>query len=266
MEHVFNIPKILDIADTVWTLSNGKLSVSKADDHIKKNNIESHDVYNLIRQIAGDHCKIQTEDLPNGARLTTAAPVESNDSLKVLEVKDLLAKRGIRPVLNGISFSLKKGQLTILEAPNGWGKSTLLDAISGVCPIESGKIILKGNDINTIPTYKRIKMGLAYLRSQESPFTSLNVSEHRKLAKINNHVFNSSLNESSKGGYLSGGEKQKLLIEILPEADIYLLDEPMIGLDVEAIERILSKLNKLIESGKTILITVPEWREFRPYN
>ncbi len=256
VEHVFNIPTVLSLADTVWTLSNGKLSVIKADELVSGNNDERNDIYNLISHIAKDNARIKTEELSNGARITTAVPVESNDPPDVLEVKDLAVKRGIRTVLNGLSFGLKKGQLTILEAPNGWGKSTLLDAISGVCSIESGKIILNGKDISTIPTHKRIKRGLAYLRSQESPFTSLNVAEHKKLAKTNNNLFNS-LN-SKKTSYLSGGEKQKLLIEMLPEADIYLLDEPMIGLDREAIEKMMENIGKIAEEGKSILITMPE--------
>ncbi len=93
------------------------------------------------------------------------------------------------------------------------------------------------------------------LRSRESPFTSLSVEENRKIANTNNNLFDS-LN-SKKANYLSGGEKQKLLIEMLPEADVYLLDEPMIGLDKGAIERISGRIGQMIKEGKTILITVP---------
>ncbi|MFQ5686778.1 MAG: hypothetical protein ACE5GV_08975 [Candidatus Scalindua sp.] len=60
------------------------------------------------------------------------------------------------------------------------------------------------------------------------------------------------------GGYLSGGEKQKLLIEMLPEAEVYLLDEPMIGLDNVAITRMYSFINEIFNKGNIILITTPE--------
>jgi ABC-type multidrug transport system ATPase subunit len=63
------------------------------------------------------------------------------------------------------------------------------------------------------------------------------------------------------GGYLSGGEKQKLLIEMLPEADVYLLDEPAIGLDKGSIEKLAELIKQMIEKGKTLLITVPEYRD-----
>jgi ABC-type multidrug transport system ATPase subunit len=65
------------------------------------------------------------------------------------------------------------------------------------------------------------------------------------------------LNENRKGNKLSGGEKQKLLIDLLPDAGIYLLDEPMIGLDDKAIEIMKEQIVKIVIAGKTVLITLP---------
>ncbi|MFQ5686780.1 MAG: ATP-binding cassette domain-containing protein [Candidatus Scalindua sp.] len=258
VEHVFNIPTILKLANTVWTLSNGKLTSNKSDEIIDDKTEEVNQFHHLLRQIAGENGKIHTEKLPNGAELATVIPEELVDFQSVLEVKGLVAKRGIRTVIDGLSLNLKKGHLYILEAPNGWGKSSLLDVITGIHPLESGKIKLKGKEIGLIPTHERIKMGLAYLRSQQSLFTSLSVKEQRKLANTNIPLFDNSLNGKSKGCYLSGGEKQKLLIEMLPEADVYLLDEPMIGLDKGSIEKVVELIKQMTGKGKTILITVPE--------
>lgn len=257
VEHVFNIPTVLKLADTVWTLSNGKMTTSKAGALVGDSSTESHGIHDLLREIAGDAGSIKTVELPNGARLTTVSSPEHEYSQIALEVKDLIVKRGMRTVLYGLSLSLKKGQLTVLEAPNGWGKSTLLDAISGICPVESGKVIFNGKYMDSIPTHKRVKMGLAYLRSQESPFTSLSVEENKKLANMDNHLFNGSLNSEAKASCLSGGERQKLLIEMLPEADVYLLDEPMIGLDREAIMTTTIYFKTVLSKGKNVLITVP---------
>jgi len=256
VEHVFNIPTVLKLADTVWTLSNGKMTVGKPDTFTEDKKAENYDIHDLLHEIAGDSGSIETAELPNGAKLTTVKP--HTDSLPVLEVKDLSVKRGIRTVLNGVSFGLKKGQIAILEAPNGWGKSTLLDAISGICPVESGKILFNGKDVHSIPAHKRVKMGMAYLRSQESPFTSLSVEENKKLANTDNRLFNGSLNSDAKASCLSGGERQKLLIEMLPEAEVYLLDEPMIGLDKVAINRISERIKQIAKEGKITLITLPD--------
>ena len=56
--------------------------------------------------------------------------------------------------------------------------------------------------------------------------------------------------------------RKKLLIDILPDAEVYLLDEPMIGLDKGAISRIRGRIGQMIKEGKTILITVPEVKGF----
>jgi ABC-type multidrug transport system ATPase subunit len=54
------------------------------------------------------------------------------------------------------------------------------------------------------------------------------------------------------------GQKQKLLIEILPDSDIYLLDEPFLGLDKEAIKKVMGLIKEMVNGGKTVLIAVPE--------
>jgi len=257
VEHVFNISTILKFANTVWTLSNGELTINKSDEIIDDNAEDGNRLHKLMKQIAGENGKIHTEKLPDGAKLTTVNNDKHQEPQPILEVKDIAVKRGIRTVINGLSLNLRKGHLYILEAPNGWGKSSLLDVISGIHPLESGIIKLKEKEISSIPTHERIKSGLAYLRSQQSVFTSLSVKEQRKLAKANIQLFGNSLNSKSKGSYLSGGEKQKLLIEMLPEADVYLLDEPLIGLDEESIEKLVELIKQMIEKDKTLLLTVP---------
>jgi len=258
VEHIFNIPTILKIADTIWTLSNGKLQVDSTDKLIETNSTDSYDVHNLLRQIAGDKGTLDKKELPNGARLTTVSNADYSDSKEVvLKVDNLVVKRGIRTVIDGLSFSLKRGQISILEAPNGWGKSTLLDAIAGVAPIESGKIKLYQKDINAVPTHKRVKMGITYFRANESPFMNLSVEENKRIAKTNNRIFNGALSNSAKAGYLSGGEKQKLLIEMLPEGEVYLLDEPMVGLDEVAIGKLKEYLLALLGENKTLALVQP---------
>lgn len=256
VEHVFNIPTVLKLANTVWTLSNGKLTVNEVNALNEAQKTDKNDLHALLKSIAGENGRIYSEELPYGARITTASPAEYSNSEAVLEVKDLVVKRGIRTVINGLSLSLKKGQIAILEAPNGWGKSSLFDAISGIHSAESGKIMLKGEDISSTPTHKRIKKGLAYLRSQMSVFTSLSVEEHKKLANTMTHLFNNSLNGDSKGSFLSGGEKQKLLIEILPDADVYLLDEPFSAIDPQGVSTLFNYLRECATKA-AVLITVP---------
>ncbi len=257
VEHVFNIPTILKLASAVWTLSHGQVQINKAHE-IRENTVNNgNHLHDLLKHISGDKGKICMKQLPNGARLTVAKNDGLEASQTVLEVKDLVVKRGIRTVIDGLSLTLKAGHLYLLEAPNGWGKSTLLDAIAGIHPSEAGRIILKGEEINTLPTHSRIKKGITYLRSQQSVFTSLTVKEQRRLAKTDGQFFGDTLHCKTKGGNLSGGEKQKLLFEMLPESDIYLLDEPMVGLDDESVTIINEKVKLLLRMRKIILIATP---------
>jgi len=257
VEHVFNIPTILKLASAVWTLSHGRVQINKAHEIMDNTVNNGNHLHDLLQQIAGNKGKIYTEQLPNGAKLTVANTDSLEESQAILEVKDLVVKRGIRTVIDGLSLTLKAGRLYLLEAPNGWGKSSLLDVIAGIHPSESGDIILKGEEINSLPTYSRIKKGITYLRSQQSVFTSLNVEEQRRLAKTDGQLFGNTLNCKKRGSNLSGGEKQKLLIEMLPESDIYLLDEPMLGLDDEAVTIINEKIKQLLRMRKIILIATP---------
>ena len=223
VEHVFNIPTILKFADNVWNLSNGKLTINKNDEQTNKS--EETNMQDLLKTMGGENGRTNTKELPGGASLTTIATADSQESPVALEVQDLIVKRGLRTVINGLSFSLKKGQLSILHAPNGWGKSTLLDTIVGINPVESGSIILKGKELNSMPIHERVKYGLAYLRSNQQAFASLTVGEHKRLTNTVHHMFNGHINKDSKGSFLSGGEKQKLLIDMLPDAEVYLLDD-----------------------------------------
>jgi branched-chain amino acid transport system ATP-binding protein len=174
-------------------------------------------------------------------------------------VTDLVVRRGYRTVLDRFSICLRKGQLTLLESPNGWGKSTLLDAIAGVLPAQSGEIVFNGDQIHALAASKRIKKGMSYLRSREAVFGSLSIAEHQKLSRGTSVTFGeNSHNGHIKANLLSGGQRQKLLIEMLPKAGMYLLDEPFIGLDRRSVTSLQNGIEQIVRTNKTIMIATPE--------
>lgn len=259
VEHVFNIPRVLDLATTVWTLADGSLTVENTE--AAQRNARSDaglGLHNWLKEVAGPDGKIVSQNLPGGARLTTAIPKNTEDAPVILGVNDLFVRRGYRTVLDGISLQLREGQFALLEAPNGWGKSTLLDAIAGIVPTQSGEITFRNQRLDGMQADKRIRRGVAYLRSRESVFNSLSVSEHRRLAV--NSVFDleiGSQNGEIEAGLLSGGQRQKLLIQMLSDASVYLLDEPFFGLDKRSIMTLQLGINYIVGTGKTIVITTP---------
>jgi len=263
VEHVFNISRILDLADTVWTLSRGKLTTSSDGDY-RESEKGTTVFYDLLREVAGDDGVITHEKLPDGAKIASVFHGGSRDAPSVLDIKGLRIKRGMRTIFDeGLSFSLQKGQLSILEAPNGWGKSSLLDAVAGIqngtLRIESGSVTLNGRDVGRLQTHQRIKMGLAYLRSNQQVFASLTLREQKKLAASEGkEIFDGLLNMNVRGSVLSGGEKQRLLVDLLPPAaDVYLLDEPMIGFDGKSVDRVRTMICRLVKRDSCILITIP---------
>lgn len=260
VEHVFNIPRVLDLATTVWTLADGHLTVESKDKVWRNPKITTvFNPYDWLKEVAGPGGKVETQELKQGARLTSAIPSGTENAPVVLEVKDLVVRRGYRTVLDGLSLKLHRGQLTLLEAPNGWGKSTLLDIITDVLPLQSGNIILNGESINSLSTDKRVRRGLGYLRSRKPVFGSLTISEHKRLPEGSNFIFSGhSQDGDTKANLLSGGQRQKLLIEMLPDASVYLLDEPFIGLDAGSIPLLLKELSRLIAEGKAIMVVMPE--------
>lgn len=274
VEHSFNIPKLVNLVNTVWSLSKEsenqegyKLSVSESSEISLARDKERNTLQNLLEELAGNKGKITEEKLPGGAKIKTVQTLSDDNC--ILEIKNLKVKRGIISVFGnaetsksgGLSLTLKKGQISILEAPNGWGKSSLLDAIAGLrngsLKISDGNIYLKGNNITNAETYQIARLGLSYLRANQQAFTSLTVKEQMKLAHLSNHAFDGYLNKDRKGNSLSGGEKQKLLVDLMQDANVYILDEPMIGLDSNSIEIMKKYIIKKAYSGKTILITVP---------
>lgn len=277
VEHSFNIPRVIGLVDKVWSLSKDnnslqgyKLSITEPNTIKTGNTNGQNTLHDLLKELAGSNGIVKSAELPGGARLTTIHA--SNDDINILEIKNLKVKRGIRTIFasdtdspsndrDGLSLTLKKGQISILEAPNGWGKSSLLDAIAGVhnnsLKISEGNILFKGKAITSFQTHQIARMGLSYLRANQQAFASLKIKEQMKLKHSSNHVFDGYLDKDRKGNSLSGGEKQKLLIDLLPDADVYLLDEPMIGLDEDSIAKIKNNLIKMFEKNKTILITLP---------
>ncbi|MBF0564370.1 MAG: hypothetical protein HQK89_03920 [Nitrospirae bacterium] len=118
--------------------------------------------------------------------------------------------------------------------------------------------IFKGQDIHSIPTYKRVKILPVDLSSRELSFISLVMKENMTPVNADNHLFDGSINSDARAGCLSCGERQKFLIEMLFETDVYLPGEPIIGPDNVAFGEIAERIGQLIKEGKTILRTMPE--------
>lgn len=247
-EHAFNLPHVLGLATKVWSLQEGKLQEETKDAFVARTKGGTGErIEKLLRTIAPSATEIAREQLPSGAVLTRLAPQKA-DTTPILEIQDLVVYRGKRLVIGeptpsghiqGFSLTLRRGETAFIQAPNGWGKTTLLEAVAGLHPISRGVIRFMGRQIQELEPWQRAQMGMSLLQSRQNGFPRLTVRESLRLSGVSNappslrsllgrHVAN-----------LSGGERQRLALACLfysGQRAIALLDEPFACLDQQTLQ------------------------------
>ena len=177
-----------------------------------------------------------------------------------------------RKVVNGISISVKQGEIVGLLGPNGAGKTTSFYMIVGLIKSQGGKILLDSIDITSYPMYKRAQNGIGYLAQEASVFRKLSVEDNilsvlqlSKLSKTEQRKKMEGLLEEfglthirkSRGDLLSGGERRRTEIAraLATDPKFVLLDEPFAGVDPVAVEDIQKIIAHLKKKKIGILIT-----------
>jgi len=274
VEHVFNQPHLHGVVTTDWLLDNGKLhrygtQPTQSANRNPQSATQSRPAWFSL--LGGDDADVIGEPLPRGALLTRIRRPDrwGRESKAVIEIKDLVLKRGLRTVIGldangdttGFNLTLHEGEIAILQAPNGWGKSTLFDAICGNAPSTSGTIALNGSPLQTTPPWGRAQTGLAASPSAASLFPSLKVSEVARLARHCHSGDSGSIPFSQRTfSSLSGGEKQRTLLRmtmpVSSKPQLVLLDEPFAMLDSLATENAVEELLR-IHPGHAIVLLVP---------
>lgn len=177
-----------------------------------------------------------------------------------------------RKVVNEASFNVKQGEIVGLLGPNGAGKTTSFYMIVGIIKPFSGEIFLDGENITSLPMYKRAQMGISYLPQEASVFRQLSVEDNiRAILQFSGlskeeqsdrlesliQEFNIQKVRKNLGQNLSGGERRRCEIArcLASNPKFILLDEPFAGVDPIAVEDIQNIVWKLKEKNIGILIT-----------
>ena len=189
----------------------------------------------------------------------------------LLDVEDLNVYYGAIHALQGISFSVEKGEIVTLIGANGAGKSTTLRTISGLLRPRRGAVRFRGDDITMTPAEQIVRLGIGHVPEGRRIFAPLTVRENlemgaftrsdsAEIAQSMERAFASfpRLKEriNQLGGTLSGGEQQMLATArgLMSQPTLLLLDEPSMGLSpimVEEISRIVKEINA---QGTSILL------------
>jgi lipopolysaccharide export system ATP-binding protein len=192
--------------------------------------------------------------------------------MHLLDVKGISKAYHKKMVINNIDIHVSTGEIVGLLGPNGAGKTTTFFSILGLIKPESGRIILDGVDISTLPMYRRAQMGISYLPQEPSIFRKLSVEDNLRAVleirglsseetdlEITRLLHEFRLTEfSGRNGYrLSGGERRRAEIAraIATKPTFILFDEPFAGIDPLAIIDLKKMFVYLKSKGLGIIIT-----------
>ena len=188
-----------------------------------------------------------------------------------------------KKALNGLNLTLNDGDFVTVIGGNGAGKSTMLNMIAGVFPMDCGKIVLNGVNISRWPEYKRAKyLGRVFQDPMMGTAASMQIEENLSLAyrrgkprglgwsitKEERAIYREELallglgledRMTSKVGLLSGGQRQALtlLMASLQKPELLLLDEHTAALDPKTAAKVLEITEKIVSEQKltTLMIT-----------
>ncbi len=189
----------------------------------------------------------------------------------MLEIKDLNVYYGAIHALKGIDFYLKEGEIVALIGANGAGKSTTLNAISGLLKPRQGQIIFKDEDISSSPPQDVVRKGIIQIPEGRKIFPPLTVYENLELGaytRTDKDAITEDINRmfekfprlkerrKQKGGTLSGGEQQMLAMArgLMAHPILLLLDEPSMGLAPILVEQIFDMIREINDQGTSILL------------
>ncbi|WP_395660445.1 urea ABC transporter ATP-binding subunit UrtE [Aestuariivirga sp.] len=187
----------------------------------------------------------------------------------ILDVKDLRAGYGGKPVLQGVNLSVREGEIVAVIGRNGVGKSTLMKTLIGLIGTMSGEISFGGRSIGQLEAYRRAKLGIGYVPQGRDVFPRMTVRENLQVGEAMCGRAEPSAYDkvyelfpilkeraAQSAGTMSGGQQQQLAIGrvLIGGPKMILLDEPSEGIQpsiVQEIGRIIVDFNR--RTGITIV-------------
>jgi ABC-2 type transport system ATP-binding protein len=186
-----------------------------------------------------------------------------NLELIVASLEGVSKNYGSTRALRGVDFRVRAGEVVALLGPNGAGKTTAVKLLLGLIQPNAGKVRVFGGDptnpenrmrtgamlqVGRVPETLRVREHIDLFSSYyEKPMATADVLAAAGLEKLGDRKF----------GDLSGGQRQRVLfaLAICGDPDLLFLDEPTVGLDVEARRMLWDEIRRMVSRGKTVLLT-----------
>lgn len=186
-------------------------------------------------------------------------------SENIVEVRGLVKKYGKKPAVNGISFTIKKGEVFGILGPNGAGKTTTLEMIETLREIDAGTILVDGINVSKEP--QKVKYIIGVQPQSPAFMDKVKLTEHLEQlasaygAKVSAKRLLAEVGLSDKADSfvenLSGGQKQRFSIvaSLVHKPKVFFMDEPTTGLDPQARRNLWDLIRETRDKGVTVLLT-----------
>lgn len=187
----------------------------------------------------------------------------------ILKVEGIHTFIGKHHILQGVSFDVYPGNVTVLLGRNGAGKTTTLRTIMGLLAASQGAILFKNQALGAMKSFDIARLGIGFVPEDRGLFNLLTVEENFRVAMLQEDRSTQQRLEAileifpdlrrfwkSKAGILSGGQKQMLAIArpLVNENELLLIDEPSKGLAPIVIEHLIEAMQRLQEHTMIILV------------
>jgi branched-chain amino acid transport system ATP-binding protein len=187
----------------------------------------------------------------------------------ILAVEGLTVSYGRVEAVRGVSFRAEQGSLVTLVGANGAGKSSVINAVSGMLRPSGGRITFEGHDVTRTPAHKMVSRGLVQVPEGRQILATLTIEENllmgawrtgsagqRSIDAMYDRFPVLAERRALPAGALSGGEQQMLAIAraLVAAPKVMLMDEPSMGLAPKIVDEVFRVIGEIRASGTTVVL------------
>ncbi len=179
-------------------------------------------------------------------------------------------------ILHECTIAVDKGEIAVIVGPNGAGKSTAMKAVFGMLNLNSGHVLLDGEDITALSPQDRVAKGMAFVPQTNNVFTSMTVEENLEMGAFLRrddikttmeqvyHLFPILRDKRGQAaGELSGGQRQQVAVgrALMTQPQVLMLDEPTAGVSPIVMDELFDRIIEVARTGISILMVEQNARQ-----